>query len=195
MSSAVVRLKQIAYLSSGATRYLTSAQQATPPHDAPHARLDLRRGSGQYVRLARELTALAPAAVVECATHIAARLPARARTGATVPGMDTAMRATLLDVARGHVIVTEQYEQPGYGHTVSVDVNVLRHLESQGLVSRELASAPPFFNGGPPRDRVRLTSSGLAALGTVLDTPLLTSPSPDRRVPAPATAATARPRR
>ncbi|MER6566953.1 hypothetical protein ABT288_12340 [Streptomyces sp. NPDC001093] len=37
VSSAVVRLKQIAYLTSGATRYLAAAQHALPEGDAEHA--------------------------------------------------------------------------------------------------------------------------------------------------------------
>ncbi|MET9013890.1 hypothetical protein ABZX74_23660 [Streptomyces olivaceoviridis] len=195
VSSAVVRLKQIAYLTGGATRYLTAAQQALPEGDAEHARPDPRRGFGQYVRLARELTALAPAAIIESATHIAARLPDRARSSTTVPGMDAARRDALLEVARGHVIVTEQYGQRGYGHTVSVDVNVLRHLETQELVIRKPASAPPFFPGGPPGDRVRLTCLGLSVLSTVIDSPLHIGLSAARPVPAPAAATTARARR
>ncbi|MER6566952.1 hypothetical protein ABT288_12335 [Streptomyces sp. NPDC001093] len=151
---------------------------------------DRRRGFGQYLRLARELTALAPAAIVESATHIAARLPDRARSHTTVPGMDAGHRGTLLEVARGHVIVTEQYRQRGYGHTVTVDVDVLRRLEAQDLVTREPASAPPFFPGGPPRDRVRLTSLGLSVLSTVINSPLHLGLAPARPVPAPAAAVT-----
>ncbi|MFF3501132.1 hypothetical protein [Streptomyces sp. NPDC003247] len=195
VTSAVVRLKQIAYLTSGATRYLTSAQQALPPGDAQHVRPDPRSGFGQYVRLARELTALAPAAVVECATHLAERLPDRARSRTTVSGMDRAQRDTLLEVARGHVIVTGQYEQPGYGRTVPVDVDVLRHLQSQGLVTCEPASAPPFFTGGPPRNRVRLPALGLAVLSTVIASPLAVCPPAARPVHSPAAATTARARR
>ncbi|MEU9443239.1 hypothetical protein AB0D42_20455 [Streptomyces sp. NPDC048304] len=190
VTSAVVRLKQIAYLTSGATRYLTAAQQALPEGDAEPARPDPRRGLGQYLRLARELTALAPAAVVESTTHIAARLPERARSNTTVPGMDATQRGTLLEVARGHVIVTEQYGQRGYGHTVTVDIDVLRHLEDQNLVTREPASAPPFFPGGPLRDRVRLTSLGLSVLSTVINSPLHLGLAAARPVPAPAAAAT-----
>ncbi|MFZ4190538.1 hypothetical protein [Streptomyces pseudogriseolus] len=195
VSSAVVRLKQIAYLTSGATRYLTAAQQALPVGDAAHAPPDSRRGLGQYLRLARELTALAPAAIVESATHIAARLPDRARSSTTVPGMDAGHRDALLEVARGHVIVSGQYGQRGYGHTVAVDIDVLRHLETQELATREPASAPPFFPGGPLRDRVRLTSLGLSVLSTVIDSPLHIRLSAARPVSAPATATTARARR
>ncbi|KMS74092.1 hypothetical protein ACM01_15835 [Streptomyces viridochromogenes] len=193
VSSAVVRLKQIAYLTSGATRYLTAAQHALPADDAEHPHPDPRRGFGQYVRLARELTALAPPAVVECATHIARRLPDRARSNTTVPGMDAAQRGALLEVACGNVIVTQQYEQPSYGHTVPVDVEVLRNLDAKGLVARKSASAPPFSSGGPPRDRVRLTALGICALSTVIDSPLHIHLPAAR--PVPTTASTARARR
>ena len=192
VSSAVVRLKQIAYLTSGATRYLTTAQQALPEGDAEHARPDPRRGFGQYLRLARELTALAPAAIVESASPIAARLPDRARSSTTVPGMDASHRGALLEVARGHVIVTGQYGQRGYGHTVSVNIDVLRQLDTQELVTRKPASAPPFFPGGPPRDRVRLTSLGLSVLSTVINSPLYIGLSAPR--PGPTGHALAHPR-
>lgn len=194
VTSAVMRLKQIAYLTGGATRYLTAAQHALPD-DVHLARPHARRGFGQHIRQARELTALAPAAVVESAEHIAARLAGRTRTSASIPDMDAAQRSVLLEVARGHILVTEQYGQRGYGHSVSVDVKVLHHLEAQGLVIREVATAPPFLSGGPPRDRVCLTSPGLSALDSVIDTPMRTSPSPTLPVPSPAAAATARARR
>ncbi|MEU0331219.1 hypothetical protein [Streptomyces sp. NPDC006233] len=196
VASAVVRLKQIAHLTSGATRYLTAAQRALPPDDAEPPRPDPRRGFGQYLRLARELTALAPAAIVESATHIAPRVPDRARSTTTVPGMDAVQRDTLLEVARGHVIVTEQYGQRGYGHTVAADIDVLRHLEAQDLVTREPASAPPLFAGGPLRDRVRLASLGFSVLGTVINSPLHLGLPSARPLPAPtAAAAAARARR
>ncbi|MFQ6200441.1 hypothetical protein ACLMMR_40710, partial [Streptomyces sp. NPDC000405] len=95
VSIAVVRLKQTAYLTGGATRYLTAAQQTLPAQDADHARPDPHRGFGQYVRLARELTALAPLTIVASATHIAARLHAVGvglATGAVPPGVRAADR-------------------------------------------------------------------------------------------------------
>ncbi|MET9832784.1 hypothetical protein ABZ078_26570 [Streptomyces sp. NPDC006385] len=130
---------------------------------------------------------------MECATHIARRLPDRARSNTTVPGMNAAQRDALLDVACGNVVVTQQYEQPGYGHTVTVDVEVLRHLEAQGLVTRKSASTPPFFPGGPPRDRVHLTALGICALSTVIDSSLHIHLPAVR--PVPTTASTARARR
>lgn len=192
VTTAILRLKQTAYLTGGATRYLTAAQQALPADDAEAARPDPRRGFGQYLRLARELTALAPAAIVESAAHIAGRLSERARSHTTVPGMDAAQRGTLFEVAQGHVAVLNQR---GYGHTVAVAVEVLRHLESQGLVSRAVASAPPFVPGAPSRDRVRLTALGRSALSTVIASPLSPGPPAARPVPAPVAASTARPRR
>ncbi|GAA4781837.1 hypothetical protein [Streptomyces ziwulingensis] len=193
--SAVVRLKQIAHLTSGATRYLTSAQQALPAGDGEPGRPDPRRRFGQHLRLARELTALAPATIVESARHIAPRLHNRARTSTTVPGMAKAQRDTLLEVARGHVSLTEQNGQPDYGNTATVDTDVLHHLETQGWVTREPGSAPPFFPGGPTRDRLRLTALGLPVLSTVVDAPLVVSLPTARPAPAPAATTAARTRR
>ncbi|MGC0328135.1 hypothetical protein RKD23_001125 [Streptomyces sp. SAI-170] len=192
VSSAIVRLKQIAYLTGGATRYLTAARQALPADEAEHARPDRRHGFGQFIWLARELTALAPQAIVESAAHIAARLPDRARSNTTVSGMDAAKRELLLEVARGHVIVSQQYAERGYGRTGTVDVEVLRRLEDQGLVTCELASAPPFFPGGPSLDRARLTALGISVLSTVLHSPLHVSLPAAGPVPAPAATSTVR---
>ncbi|CAL9365920.1 hypothetical protein SUDANB105_00762 [Streptomyces sp. enrichment culture] len=195
VSSAIVRLKQIAYLTGGATRYLIAARQAVPEDDVEHARPDRRHGFGQYIWLARELTALAPQAIVESATHIAARLPDRARSKTTLPGLDASKREVLLEVARGHVIVSQQYSERDYGRTVTVDVEVLRCLEDQGLVTREPGSAPPFFPGGPSLDRVRLTALGISVLSTVLDSPRHVSMPAVGPVPAPAEANTTHARR
>lgn len=138
VTSAVLRLKQIAYLTGGATRYLTAAQHVWPPDDAQHERPDPPRGFGQYMRLARELTALAPLTLVESAIHIAGRLPRRARSTTTVPGLEEAHRGAMLEVARGHIAVTEyDGHQRVYGHNLAVDVEMLRHLEAQDLVIRE----------------------------------------------------------
>ncbi|MFK0121153.1 hypothetical protein [Streptomyces sp. NPDC090994] len=193
--SAVVRLKQTAYLTSGATRYLTSAQQSLPTDDAAPARLDRRRGFGQHVRQARELTALAPATVVESTTHFAYRLPAKAHAHTTVPGMDGAQRRSLLMIARGHVAVTGHYEAGSHDRTDSVDTDMLRRLDAQGLVTCDAASAPPFYSGGQPRDRVRLTPLGLSVLSTVIAEPLPAGPPTARPVPAPAATPSARTRR
>ncbi|MEU1300359.1 hypothetical protein [Streptomyces shenzhenensis] len=195
VSIAVVRLKQTAYLTGGATRYLTAAQQTLPAQDADHARPDPHRGFGQYVRLARELTALAPLTIVASATHIAARLHNRARNTNTVTGIDAAQHNALLEVARGHITVTEQHGQRVHSHTTTVAVEVLRHLEAHHLVTRQPASTPPFFPGGPPRDRARLTALGISTLSAVIDAPLHISLPATRPVPAPAAANAARAKR
>lgn len=195
VTSAVVRLKQTAYLTGGATRYLTAAQQAAPTEDAEERRPDPRRGFGQYLRLARELTALAPAAIVTSAAQIATRLPQRARSTTTVPGLDTAQRGALLEVAQGHVAVTNQYSERGYCHNVPVAIEVLRHLEAHGLLTREPATVPPLFPHGPSRDRVRLTTLGISVLSTVIDAVHIPGPPDPSPIPAPAAAGTARIRR
>ncbi|RZU45766.1 hypothetical protein EV284_0415 [Streptomyces sp. BK022] len=200
VTDAVVRLKQLAHLTAGATRYLTAAQQVQPPRDAEHTRLDPRSGFARHVRLARELTALAPLTITDSAVHIAARLPTRARSTTTVPGMDAERRGALLDVARGHIAVTgHDGHQRVYPHNTAVDAEMLRHLEADGLLTCEPASAPPLFHGGPPRDRARLTALGTRALSTVIVFPHYlsrpagsTAPMP---APAPGAPATARTRR
>ncbi|MFE9905020.1 hypothetical protein [Streptomyces achromogenes] len=192
VTSAVVRLKQTAYLAGGATRYLTAAQQARPADDAEPAHPDPRRGFGQYLRLARDLTALAPATIVTTATQIATRLPQRARSTTTVPGLDTAQRGALLEVAQGHVAVTDQHGQRAYSHTVLVSVDVLRDLEAQGLVERGSATVPPLYPGELSLDRVRLTALGIAVLSTVINTVHIPAPQAARPVPAPAASSSAR---
>ncbi|CAM5302311.1 hypothetical protein [Streptomyces fumanus] len=190
--SAVVRLQQIAYLTSSATRYLASAQQAAPPDLAPGAPPDPRRAFGRSVRLSRELTALAAPAIVESATHIAGRLPAAARARTTVPGTDRAQRDALLHVARGHVVVTGRYERTSHDRTVAAGTDVLRHLDAQGLVDRDPDSAFPSTPRGTPHDRVRLTPLGLAVLSTLIVTPLPTPVPAPRPVASPAPATRAR---
>lgn len=184
--NAVVRLRQMAYLTGGATRYLTAAQHVRPPDGTDHKRPDPRRGFGQYIRLARELTALAPLTIIESAYPIAGRLPSRARSTTTVPTMDPDRRTALLEVARGHITVTGHDEhQRVHGHDTPVDTEMLRHLEAAGLVTHEPASAPSFLEGGPPRDRARLTTLGTRALSTVLVIPHHHSRPASGPVPVP----------
>ncbi|MFF3849646.1 hypothetical protein [Streptomyces sp. NPDC002328] len=187
VTGAVVRLKQLAHLVGGATRYLTAAQHLQPPRDAEHTRL-----------LARELTALAPLTITDSAVHIAARLPTTARSTTTVPGMDADRRDALLNVARGHIAVTgHDGHQRVYHHNTAVDAEMLRRLEAEGLLTCEPASAPPLFHGGPPRDRARLTTLGTCALSTVIVFPhylsRLTGSPALMPVPIPAPGAPATP--
>ncbi|MGW4345349.1 hypothetical protein ACWEL8_09755 [Streptomyces sp. NPDC004690] len=193
VTSAVLRLTQIAYLTGGATRYLATAQQALPTQDAQHAYPDHRRGFGPYVRMARDLTALAPTAIVDAALAIAGRLPASARGNTTPVGIDRAQHGALLDVARGNVTVIER-DQHAWGHTMTADNDLLRHLEDHQLVTRKAASAPPPFARAPLRARVQLTALGIAALSAAIDTRHLAPPAA-APAPAPAAAPTTRARR
>ncbi|MDF3140894.1 MULTISPECIES: hypothetical protein [unclassified Streptomyces] len=196
VKGAVVRLKQLTHLTGGATRYLTAAQHVRPPDDAQHQLLDPRHGVGQYVQLARELTALAPLTIIGSAMVIAGRLPSRARSTTTVPGMTKDHRAALLEVARGHIAVTEyDGNQRVYHHETAVDAEMLSQLEAQVLVIREPASAAPFFTGGPLRDRARLTAHGISALSTVVVSPLPASRPAVGPVAAPTTVNSSRARR
>jgi hypothetical protein len=162
-----VRLKQCAYPSGGAARYLTAAQHALPPDAPDQHRPALRRGTDQYVRLARELTP--PQTAVDAASRIAGHLPRPAPTNTLVPGLDPAQHSVLLEVARGHLAVGEDLgRQRVHYHHVIVGIDRLRQLEAQGLTTRE-PSAAPFFRGGPPRDRARLTALGIATLGAHIE--------------------------
>jgi hypothetical protein len=189
LSDAVVRLKQLAYLSGGATRYLTAGQQALPPADTEHERPGLHRRVGRYAWLARELTALAPREAVECAARIAGEMRRRSPAGTTADDLGPEQRGVLLEVACGHICVARDLgRQHVYFRYTFVGVDMLRQLEAQGLISREAASAPPSFRGGLPRDRVRLTARGIAALGALIEPPpTLRFPPAARPVPATAT--------
>ncbi|MGW2725355.1 hypothetical protein [Streptomyces sp. NPDC001492] len=50
-------------------------------------------------------------------------------------------------------------------------MSTLRALETKGLAERTARSAPAAYVGGPPLDRVRLTSVGITALASVIDAP------------------------
>ncbi|WP_217549999.1 hypothetical protein [Streptomyces sp. GbtcB6] len=187
IKSAVVRLKQLAHLTAGATHYLTAAQHVLPPDGAQHQRLNPRHGARWYIQLARELTALAPLTIIDSAMVIARRLPSRSHSHTTVPGMTVDHRDALLEVGRGHIATTQRNgNQFVYHHGTSVDAKMLGQLETQGLIIHEPASAAPFFTGGPSRDRARLTPLGISALSTAI-----TSQFPlTRPVAAPAAAST-----
>ncbi|MEV5878086.1 hypothetical protein AB0L75_28435 [Streptomyces sp. NPDC052101] len=191
VTDAVVRLKQLAYLSGGATRYLTAAQQTLPPADTANERPDPRRGLGQYARLARELTALAPREAVECAARIAGEMRRRrpaATAAAPVDELDPEQRSVLLEVACGHIAVARDLgRQHVYFRYTFVGVEELRRLDAEDLIARESASAPPSFRGGLPRDRVRLTARGIATLGALIEPPpTLRFPPAARPVPTAA---------
>ncbi|MFE4664516.1 hypothetical protein ACFRI7_11880 [Streptomyces sp. NPDC056716] len=163
--STLVRLRQIAYLSGGAARYLGTAQHSLPTEDEPGLPLDRRRGAGQMVALARELTALASPAIIESAVHLAPRF--RTQAPGRAAAVDGSQRGVLLMVARGHLTIVGQGDRV-YGDSVPVDAQALHSLHDQRLLISEPASVPPLFPGGPLRDRAHLTALGISALSTIL---------------------------
>ena len=194
VAEAVVRLKQLAYLSDGAARHLTAAQEALLSTDTRDERPDLLRVTGRHVRASRELTALAPKTVVESAHRMARALPHAPRAATAVQDLDPVLHGALLEVARGHISVTEDLgRQYVRGHDVSVPISVVRMLQAHGLIASEPRTAPPVYLGGIPHSRVRLTADGFATLSAILALPpAVPSPAAARPVPTATSTAPAR---
>ncbi|MCC2276236.1 hypothetical protein LKL35_12550 [Streptomyces sp. ET3-23] len=191
---AVVRLKQLAYLSNEAACHLTNAREAlTAPPAAAGSTEGERPGVleqvGRQVRLAGELTALAPQAAVESADRIAREMHRRRpSTGMAVQELNAVQHSALQEVARGHIRVSESLgRQYVHSRDVRVLISTLRSLEAKDLIAREPKSAPPAYTGGPLPDRVRLTSRGTAAVAAFIEL------SPAARAKATATARPAQP--
>ncbi|WP_242442176.1 hypothetical protein [Streptomyces sp. CB02460] len=137
LTETVMRLQQLAFLAT--------------------ASADLRAGT------ARGLTALAPEAAVSCAVALAAET--RRRRWASAPDADhrltAAQREALAEIARGHVVAGSSLGREfTRSREPKVLLSTLRALEAKGLVERTANSALAAFVGGPPQDRVRLTSEG-----------------------------------
>ncbi|WP_031046021.1 hypothetical protein [Streptomyces sp. NRRL F-5650] len=159
LSDAVVRLKQLAYLSTAS--------------------------AGHGPQMARELTALAPEAVLDSATRVAGEIRRRHWSSAAPPdkSLSAAQHTALHEIVRGHVVVTGSAERQYVHHrTARVLISTVRSLESKGLIARKARSASPAYIGGPPQDRVHLTPAGVTVLATVLALPPAT---PAGRSPRP----------
>ncbi|MEU8954989.1 hypothetical protein AB0C93_11860 [Streptomyces sp. NPDC048518] len=163
LSDAVVRLKQLAYLCT-----------ASADHGP---------------QLARELTALAPEAVLDSATRVAGEIRRRRWSNAPRPDepLSAAQHTALHEIARGHVVVTGSADRSYVHHrTTRVLISTLRSLEAKGLITRKAKSASPAYIGGSPQDRVHLTSAGVTVLAAVLALPPATTAGPSPG-PAPRT--------
>ncbi|MBJ7004841.1 hypothetical protein JG491_33070 [Streptomyces sp. CRPSP2-6A1] len=185
VTNAVVRLKQIAHLTSAAARYLTTALPFLSDADAERPLPDPRRGFGQRVQLARELASLAPVAIIESATDIADALPRHACSSSPSHGIDSVQYDLLFQVALGHVTVFEEIQYVRV-HTTKAAPETLRELELRRLVCREPESAPPPYYGGEPFDRVRLTALGIALVSAVISCRTLIGPPAASPAVAPA---------
>lgn len=155
LSDALVRLKQLAYMSTEAARH------------AP--------------RLARELTALAPEAVIDSAARIAAETRRRNWSPCVTPEeqLTVTQCSALQEIARGHVVVTGSLDRE-YVHCreVRVLISTLRSLDSLGLTARTPNAAAPAFIGGTPQDRVHLTAAGTTALAAAIGLPPAATAAP-----------------
>ncbi|MFJ9085749.1 hypothetical protein ACIRL3_25340 [Streptomyces sp. NPDC102384] len=166
LTEMVLRLKQLAFLT--------------------RASADLGVGT------ARELTALAPEAAVGCAVTLAAETRRRRSASAPAPDerLSAVQRTALTEIACGHVVASSSLGREfTRSREPKVLMSTLRTLEAQGLTERTAGSAPAAYVGGPPLDRVRLTSAGITALASVIDTPAArpsTAPGTTPR-PLPAT--------
>ncbi|GGU55076.1 hypothetical protein GCM10010211_19700 [Streptomyces albospinus] len=162
LSDAVVRLKQLVYLSTAS--------------------------AGHGPRLARELTALAPEAVLDSATRVAGEIRRRrwSSTARSDASFSAAQQTALHEIARGHVVVTGTADRSYVHHrTARVLVGTLRSLESKDLIARTAKSAAPAFIGGPPQDRVHLTPAGVTVLAAHLTFPPATPAGPASRPATP----------
>ncbi|MFE5647559.1 hypothetical protein ACFQ8Q_00350 [Streptomyces cyaneofuscatus] len=162
LTAALVRLKQVAYLTDAASRHELVAS--------------------------RVLTTFAPEAVVGSAARIAAHMRRRRSGHAPEPDdrLDSVRQTALHEIALGHVVTTSSQGRD-YVHSAGarVLIGTLRSLEKNGLADRVPESAPPAYVGGGCQDRVRLTTAGSIALATVIGSP----PASRDHGPTPAPAA------
>ncbi|MEU9411689.1 hypothetical protein AB0E08_39160 [Streptomyces sp. NPDC048281] len=164
LSDAVVRLQQLAFLSSA------SADQG--PHTA------------------RTLTALAPEAAMECAGTLAYEIRHRRGSTGSVPHHRLAFthRAALWEIGCGNVVATSSLgRQYVHYRGERVLIGTLRALEADGLAERVPKAAPSAYIGGPLQNRVRLTAAGTTALAAAISSPHNAGPPGTTPAPAPAT--------
>ncbi|AJE87401.1 hypothetical protein SLNWT_7025 [Streptomyces albus] len=142
---------------------------------------------------ARELTALAPEAAVECAAHLAAEIRRRHRSPHDASGqhLTTAQYTALAEIARGHLVTASSLgRQYVHYRDHRVPISTVRSLEAKDLAERTPNSAAPASAYGPLQDRVRLTAAGVTAFAAALSLPEHPGPTP-----SPLPAASPRPHR
>ncbi|MER7932927.1 MULTISPECIES: hypothetical protein [unclassified Streptomyces] len=169
LSDAVVRLQQIAFLSDAS--------------------------ADQQLLLARTLTALAPQAAMGCAEALAFEIRHRRGSTPEAPGhpLTSTQRDALWEIGCGNVVATNsQGRQYVHYRDERVLIGTVRELEADGLAERVPKSAPSAYIGGLPRDRVRLTTAGAAALAAKISRPptARTPRTAPASVPAATTAST-----
>ncbi|MEU9280258.1 hypothetical protein [Streptomyces sp. NPDC048341] len=168
LSDAVLRLQQLAFLSSAST-----------DHRLP---------------MARTLTALAPEAATGCADTVAHEIRRRRWSTTDTPDhqLTPTQRTALWEIACGHVVATSSLgRQYVHYRDERVLIGTLRSLEANGLAERVPQSASSAYVGGPLQDRVRLTAAGTTALAAAISRPPTARAPGTTPAPAPAAATTA----
>ncbi|MCX5582964.1 hypothetical protein [Streptomyces erythrochromogenes] len=175
-SEALVRIKQLGYLTAEAGRHFAAAKAllALPAKDSnPEPRA---REFDRLITLAQELLVLAPATALEAAAAIAAEAGRLAPVAAWASdGLSPVEQTALHAAARGDLVIGfsggREYVE---SREPALRASVVHSLEQRGLVAREIASVPPAFDGGPPHDRIRLTPTGATAAAVYLGRPART---------------------
>ncbi|MCZ0974347.1 hypothetical protein O1L55_30065 [Streptomyces albulus] len=105
--------------------------------------------------------------------------------------MSAVQRTALAEIACGHVVASSSLGREfTRSREPKVLMSTLRALETKGLAERTAGSVRPLYAGSPHLDRARLTSAGITALASVIDSPPAgpsTAPGTTPR-PLPATA-------
>lgn len=166
LTEVVMRLRQLAFLADA------SAELSAGP--------------------ARELTALAPEAVVASAVALASETRRRRRATAPTPDdrLGAVHRTALAEIACGHVVASSSLGREfTRSREPKVLMSTLRGPEAHGLAERTTGSAPAAYVGGPPLDRVRLTPAGVTALASVTGLPAAGPSAAPATTPRPVPAA------
>jgi hypothetical protein len=186
----VARLRQLSRLAESVTSQLHLIQgiftnrSTNLPEGAPPSLPDQ---TGKTVRLlikiARDLTALAPGDLLDGAEALAREIQRRDFSSGPAPDgyrLTAPQYGALHSVARGHVALAQSFGKWHVNSRTSLSLSTIRSLEKQGLL--EATPIPAAYLGFDAESRVHLTSAGRAHLAAGLA--LLTAPSPRTSLPA-----------
>ncbi|MCZ4103536.1 hypothetical protein [Streptomyces sp. H39-C1] len=180
VQDALVRLKQLAYLTTEAADHLLDAvdlmraarEQGAGSPDQLAAHPEPLRAAFRRIQLARELTALAPEAVVEAAEHIA-RESHRQKAAEPHPQeirLSLAQYTALRAAASGHVLATDLFgKQSASIRSTRIPISTLRSLQAKHLLQHEML--PPAHRDAAHQSRIRLSPAGVAALAALRSWP------------------------
>ncbi|WP_367435040.1 hypothetical protein [Streptomyces celluloflavus] len=166
LSDAMIRLSQLAFLSAASTDH--------------------------RLQVARDLTALAPEAAVDCAACVAEEIRRRGWNTTDAPDqqLTSTQHTALREIACGHIVAINSLGQQ-YVHCRdrSVLISTLRSLEAKDLAERAPKSVSSDYTGSSLQDRVRLTSAGTTALALAIGRPPAIRAAPGTTPPPVPTAA------